>query len=310
MIDFFHNKYNKTFTIKNTFLIKLKLPQLMRLMISQVANALIPFVLRVSGKRGFNKGQKTTDIVLSLTSFPRRISKVHLVIESIFRQTIRPRKIILWLSKEQFSGLQDVPNQLLECQRGGLEIRFTEGDLRSYKKYYFLLKENFDQDFIIIDDDIFYPSNLIENIIKSKNQFPNTICANRCALIDMEKPYSGWKILKGPKIEKRFDLLPTGCGGVYYPAGSLNRDVLNRELFMELSFDADDLWLNCMAFLNKTKVSYTGGCEYYIGIQSYNNEHLHNKNVGKSNNDYRISLIRDYYVKERGIDLFNRTKID
>lgn len=51
-------------------------------------------------------------IVVSLTSFPARIKKVHIVIESLLNQTIKPDKIILWLSKEQFEHYYVLPSKL------------------------------------------------------------------------------------------------------------------------------------------------------------------------------------------------------
>ena len=42
-------------------------------------------------------------IIVSLTTFGKRINNVHLTIESIFRQTIRPEKIILWLAESEFT---------------------------------------------------------------------------------------------------------------------------------------------------------------------------------------------------------------
>lgn len=42
------------------------------------------------------------EIIVSLTTFPARISTVWITIETIFRQEVMPDRIVLWLAKEQF----------------------------------------------------------------------------------------------------------------------------------------------------------------------------------------------------------------
>jgi hypothetical protein len=310
IIDRFHHLYNATFLIENSLLKRIKLPAVLRLVISQVANVLIPLVVNNQTSnldyRLNNVNKKQTDCVVSLTSFPKRIGKVHLVIESIFRQTYCPSRVILWLSVEQFPSLDVLPSKLLNLRDRGLEIILTEGDLRSYKKYYFLLKEAPKSNFIIIDDDVFYQSHLIEHLINVHKQHPQSVCANRCAVIQPELPYADWVGLSGKNVEKRQDLLPTGCGGVLYPSSSLHDDALNAPLFSNICADADDIWLNCCAFLQGSSVVYTGKNEYLLSIKLVGNEHLHSKNVGESNNDKRIASVRAHYLSESNIDVFDR----
>jgi len=303
MIDLFHNLYNKTYKLENTFLSTLKFNAVLRLVILLTANIIIPISYKIRKK---NKSKEPIDFVISFTSFPNRISKVHLVVESIFRQTVKPKRIILWLSEDQFSSIHDLPKKLLKLQKRGLEIYLKPGDLRSFKKYYYFLKDNQNQGFIIIDDDIFYPSTMIENLIETHKKYPNAVCANRCAQIIDNAPYIEWTNVKGEATIPRFDLLPTGCGGVLYPSNSLHPDVLNESLFTTLSFDADDIWLNCMAYLNKTPIVYTGKNEYLLAVKKLNNQHLHTKNIGQSNNDYRIELVKNYYIEKSGINPFDR----
>ena len=80
-------------------------------------------------------------VVCSLTSFPARIDEIWISIETIFRQTYKADEIILWLSKDQFAG-QELPLSILNCQEKGLTIRWVDGDLRSHKKYFYVLQES------------------------------------------------------------------------------------------------------------------------------------------------------------------------
>ena len=60
-----------------------------------------------------NKVNQESDIIISLTTFPARISTLWLTIYSLFRQTLMPKKIVLWLSSLQFpNGLEDLPKKL------------------------------------------------------------------------------------------------------------------------------------------------------------------------------------------------------
>ena len=310
IIDRFHCLYNSTYLIRSDFLIKIKVPAILRLIILQTANVIIPLVLN-SQKKDINFSLENaqnnrTDFIVSLTSFPKRIGKVHLVIESMLRQSYLPSRIILWLSIEQFPSIDTLPQKLLDLRKRGLEIVLTEGDLRSYKKYFFLLKQQPEAGFIIIDDDVFYRSLMLENLINTHDKYPKSVCANRCAIIDPSSKYSGWVGLKSENIEQRNDLLPTGCGGVLYPPYSLHDDVLDDRLFTSICSDADDIWLNVCAFLKGTAIVYTGKNEYLLAVNSSDNEHLHSKNVGESNNDKRIKSVREHYSSTQQIDVFDR----
>ena len=56
-------------------------------------------------KKGRNKlhpRQSGEEVIVSLTTFPARISTVWITIETIFRQEVMPDRIVLWLAKEQF----------------------------------------------------------------------------------------------------------------------------------------------------------------------------------------------------------------
>ena len=39
------------------------------------------------------------EVIISLTSFPKRMKTLPLTLESLFRQTVKPTKIILWLAE-------------------------------------------------------------------------------------------------------------------------------------------------------------------------------------------------------------------
>src|SRR5690554_7292875 len=71
------------------------------------------------------------EVILSLTTYNKRIFDVALTIESLFQQTIKANRIILWLAEDEFMG-RDLPVKLTKLIDRGLEIRYCE-DLKSYR---------------------------------------------------------------------------------------------------------------------------------------------------------------------------------
>src|SRR5690606_22827294 len=134
MIDFLVEIYSVgQFTQKNVWK---RLFSLSRLIIRSISNVVLPVYLdltkNLSQYRIVPPTKGSIEVVVSLTSFPARINTVWLVIESLLRQKVKPDKLILWLSKDQFSSIDVLPKRLKSQILRGLEIRFVEGDLRSH----------------------------------------------------------------------------------------------------------------------------------------------------------------------------------
>src|SRR5574344_2458546 len=130
----------------------------LRRLVRIVANRYIPRMLK---KKSYNT-HKEIDVVVSFTSYPARISNVWQVVECMLRQTYLPKKIILWLSKNQFDSIEVVPVTWKERMNERFEVRLVEGDIRSHKKYYYVSKEYPDSLIFLIDDDIYYSSDILE----------------------------------------------------------------------------------------------------------------------------------------------------
>src|SRR5690606_16598971 len=98
---------------------------LQRFIVMILANSIIPLYFRISGllnRRSYAlANNNSNDLIVSLTSFPARIDRLWLVVECILRQSYKPDRIILWLSKEQFTTVNELPKSLLEQRSRGLE---------------------------------------------------------------------------------------------------------------------------------------------------------------------------------------------
>ncbi|MGN5955380.1 glycosyltransferase [Sphingobacterium lactis] len=255
-------------------------------------------------------------LIVSLTTFPARINRIWIVIECMLRQKEKPDKIILWLSKEQFSSLDVLPKKLLDLRSRGLEIVLCDEDLRSHKKYYYALKEYPEDIIITVDDDVFYPSDTLERLIELSKRYPNCVCFHRGLQLTFNeseiRPYKEWEYLtdfKGPS----YDLLLTGCGGVLYPPHSLHKDVLEKDLFMTLCKNADDLWLYSMSLYNGTRLVKSKDNIELIPIYNKGDVTLASSNVDDGHNDKQLLNIRNYFLENRFVDVlensFKKNKI-
>ncbi|MCE7728140.1 hypothetical protein [Vibrio campbellii] len=295
--------YNSTFS-SPFFESKSLIAKLFRLILSLTANLIAPILydFKLRSYRGF----ESTNIAVNLTSFPNRISRLHLVIKSILLQEVVPETINVWLSKEQFEGGYDeLPLSLKKLNRYGVNFYFVDEDLRSYKKFYYFLSQEKNQTFITLDDDVFYHKATIKMLLKCHYKYPNKVCANRVLVIDQHSKYSEW-IMANDRETSSFLYLPTGCAGVLYPNGCLGNDALNKSIFTRYCSNADDIWLNVNTFLNGYEVCYTGFNLFLLNVYNKVPLNLHDSNVGEGNNDKVIKSMREYFQSHLGLDVFDR----
>lgn len=144
------------------------------------------------------RASKQVDVIVSLTSFPKRIGEVWQVVECLKRQTLRPEKIILWLAKNQFPREDSVPLSLRSRLDSLFEIRFVEEDIRSHKKYYYAFQEYPEKLILLVDDDIYYSPRMIEELYDSYiSQSGKRVICSYGSIIKYNQdgirlPYSQW----------------------------------------------------------------------------------------------------------------------
>jgi hypothetical protein len=308
MVNFFDKIYS--IEDKYSFLRKLRIYSAIRFSTRILANILIPAYFRVSNifiRHSIELNQKKEkQIIVSLTSFPQRINRIWIVIESIIRQKYKPDRIILWLSLNQFKDLKALPKNLIKMQKRGLEIRLCEDDLRSHKKYYYAMQEFPKEIIITIDDDVIYNSNLITYLVQLHKKHPSFIICNHASEIringDSILPYKKWKNIK-KKYGPTNRIMPIGVGGVLYPPGSLHSDVFDIEIFKKTCFNADDIWLNFMAHLKETNMVKSKYNSNYLPVINLTNSSLNKSNIETGQNDKQLADLRNYYINIKNIDL-------
>ncbi len=312
MINFF-NKLYCSIKDQNTLLCKLRYYSCIRFLVRSTANVILPIYFRITKgnkNRYLNNCSKTKGrIIVSLTSFPARIGRLWLVIETLLRQTIQPEKIILWLAEEQFPGFYTIPKNLIRLQKNGLEIRICPGDMRSHKKYYYALQEFPDDIIITVDDDVFYDLRLIEYLVESYNKFPNCVSCNHCSEIKISngkiQPYILWKDYSSTGCPS-YKIFTIGIGGVLYPPRIFNSMVFNSKVFMKYCEMADDIWLNVILKLSGAMAVKSNYNSCYLPVMNFRNFTLSSINVNKELNDKQLVLVRNYCTENLGIDPFQK----
>jgi hypothetical protein len=193
------------------------------------------------------------NIVVSLTSFPGRIHLVSLVIESMLYQKTQPRAIVLWLSEEEFPSEFILPNQLIDLQKRGLTIRFVKDNIKPHKKYFYAFNAFPDSSVLTIDDDEYYPPNLIPNFILYQRKYPSAIIGSKARKISVVqnrfKPYNDWEICNDFHLPSTY-LLNIGSGGILYPSSSLSERTFSIDMIKKYALLTDDLWIK---FANENK---------------------------------------------------------
>lgn len=241
------------------------------------------------------------DIVVSLTSYGRRLREVALTIESIMEQTMKANRIILWLAEEEKS--QSLPHSLRLLQKRGLEVYYCK-DIRSYKKLIPTLKMCPNDAIITIDDDVFYEYDVLENLIEAHLKSPNCVQAHYTHIVEKTedgeiKPYVSWK--RGEYgFEPDFKVFPVGVGGVLYPPHCFDEEVFNEDCFMGICKYGDDIWFKAMSIRNGVKAavvfSHHKYGEDFIVNQSEQGTGLWNVNVhGESLNDTQLRNVFEKY---------------
>lgn len=221
---------------------------------------------------GLTTEKRTPQLIVSLTSYPARIQTVHKVISTILQQTLKADRVVLWLAEEQFPNRElDLPQNLLDLQKFGLEIKWCE-NIMSFKKLIPSLRE-FPEDIIVTaDDDLYYEKDWLKSLYNAYLENPKHIYVRRVARLYFDKD---GKIEKYPSKNRMFEDFPNpsylsspfGGSGCLYPPHCLSSNVFDIETATKLTKSHDDLWFWAMAVLNDTKFCEVGGITkpfYYL----------------------------------------------
>lgn len=241
--------------------------------------------------------------VVSLTTHGPRIERVFQAIESIFQQSRKAQKVVLYLSDKDFLG-KELPIFIQRQVERGLDIRYVK-DFGPHTKLIPALRDFPDVNIITIDDDYIYPFDLIDRIVRAHQTNPKAVCCVNARIINIK---DGVLHNTNPLDECYAETytssafhLALGYAGVLYPPHALHEEVFNEEKFMKLCPKADDIWFKAMELLQGTSVLRlpTSLQEMKLFWQhedpTYQYMGLKKVNVDKSKNYVQLKAVLDYY---------------
>lgn len=199
-------------------------------------------------------------VIVSLTSFPAAIPYAVKAIQSILKGSVLPDKLVLYLTFSQF-GTSGIPRELtgLSDLYPVFEIRNFDPDIRSYRKLVPALNDFPEAVIVTVDDDVSYHKNMLRDLLRLHQEYPNAVLAHRAKRIKPGCPYRKWKKYRWyhfltQRIHAGYNNIPTGVGGVLYPPHSLKQEMLQPDLFMRIAPTTDDIWFWAAAVANNTPV--------------------------------------------------------
>lgn len=272
-----------------------------------LANIILPQILQCENSR---RTVVQTNVIVSLTSFPDRINEVWMVIKCMLNQTYCPSKIILWLSEDQFKSFESLPKSLLALQGDIFQIRLVKGDLRSHKKFYYVSQEFPNSLILLVDDDIYYPSNMIQELLAVHENHPSAVVCRYAYHMKYDTngvllPYTKWVHVISNSFTDNHLFFGSG-GGTLFTPNDLFKDLLNKDLFLALTPLADDIWLNAMAKLSQLPVIVVRP-RLLLTIERNNGKMmLYKENVNNGRNDKQLKAVSEYYMHNFGIDPFKK----
>ncbi|ATX76634.1 putative glycosyltransferase, GT0 family [Reinekea forsetii] len=232
----------------NASLNKMKLKEYPKSLFTALRLALTP-------KKSLGKNSRPAEVpvIVTFTSIPSRLHVLSTTVRSLLNQSIQPERIILWLN-DDLKG--ELPRSLTRLVGDRFSIEFRDGH-SSHRKLTFALTEYPNHILVTCDDDLMYTTDWLERLLTEHTQHPRDIIAHECRTITYEQngdaqAYKYWRA--EPPGGSQPDTLAIGYGGTLYPANSLHPDALNKDLYMQLTPKADDLWFKAMAVRNNTQV--------------------------------------------------------
>lgn len=238
----------------------------------------------------------TLPVIVSLTSFEKRLAVADLPVRSLLAGKHKPEKIILWLH-DSLRG--KIPDSLSGLESSVFSIRHSDWD-SSHLKLVRTLEMYPESLVATIDDDLIYRAGWLQKLYDEHLRKPGHIIANQTRLIRYGRdgsvlPYAQWPTNYDP-ANNGDQILPIGSAGALYPPGALDDRFGDVALFRKLAPKADDLWFKAMSLLRGTPSAQTAnrpkGPVPIIGSQTVS---LKKENIDQDRNRSQWQALTDYF---------------
>ena len=192
-------------------------------------------------------------VIVSLTSYPYRFKQPEMIkcLKSLVNQdTNVPYKIVFNVFE---CDIKEMPSELVSfVEKNNIELYHCPLDLRSHKKYYYVMQRYKTVPIITVDDDIVYSKHLVSDLYSSYMKYSK--CVSACYLYRMAfdandkiiPSFKKWNT-KYDKYEPSFRNAFGSGGGTLFPPGCLDISEKRMPLIKEYMTDDELLlkkWLN------------------------------------------------------------------
>ena len=156
-------------------------------------------------------------IIVSMTSWTKRIGNVATVVQSLLNQDIKPDIIQINLSREEFPHSSSLPSDLMQLivHNPEVQIELVDGNDGVFKKIIPTLKKHYGEDYLLlsVDDDWIYRHDYIKMMIEFLEKYDaDAFCLFRPLVIGNRMIYKSscfksdfWEKLTPEVISTRID---------------------------------------------------------------------------------------------------------
>lgn len=157
-------------------------------------------------------------IIVSMTSWPKRICNVAAVVKSLLDQEVEPDIIQINLSEDEFKNKElDFPEDLKNVltEHKNVEIEWVSGNDGVFKKIIPTLKKHYGEEYLLlsVDDDWIYRKDYIKMMIDYLKKYDaDSFCLYRAGVIGNRMIYKSsvfssdfWEKLTQEVIDTRID---------------------------------------------------------------------------------------------------------
>lgn len=253
--------------------------------------------------------------ILSVATYAPRFSSISKVFRALYEQEVYPCETHVWIPrKDAPDGLASLPHEMLSAflEWGGVSVHWVDDDLGPHNKYFWIMRDCPACPVVTIDDDAILPKTLFKTLWDTHERFPNCVVATRThRMTCCERggafgisPYRDWyQEQDGCVLRPSFDLLPTGLGGVLYPAGIMPKHCFDADAIKRTCQFGDDLWLKIMELSVGVQV-VDCGCGFVQELVDGSQEcALFHENQEQERNDVYLDNIFRYLDGRQDIDV-------
>tara|TARA_B110001452_G_C15241431_1_gene429872 strand:- start:9781 stop:10554 length:774 start_codon:yes stop_codon:yes gene_type:complete len=252
------------------------------------------------------------NIYVSLTSIYQKQNLLLNTLVSIKNQILLPTKCYIYLSTEPYLLDQGFKNKILNNdlqefidKNDIFEVRWCE-NIGPYRKLLPLLKEKWNEDCLILtmDDDIFYHSNLINQLVSDYNKYKCCIAYRGHTPNLNNINFETLKYEKGnsPILKHLYNFANSGVGTVNHPSfyhktGDL---IFNLEYIKNYCETSDDIWYYLCRIVNNIETVLNLKYNNYINfnMESHNSTALCiNYNYKNKTNENNLRKIADKFIE-------------